>query len=86
MQVSTAHFRPNFVVNGVRAHEEDGWQSIRIGGSLRFRVTGPCSRYSTCSTSRQKRRRPSCRLPSERTTGRESNNIILTIPGIGKNS
>ncbi|CAM9638105.1 unnamed protein product [Scytosiphon promiscuus] len=45
-QVSTAHFRPNFVVNGVRAHEEDGWQSVRIGGALRFRVTGPCSRCS----------------------------------------
>lgn len=44
LQVTTAHFRPNFVVNGVRAHEEDGWRSVSFGGELRFRVTGPCSR------------------------------------------
>ncbi|CAM9460940.1 unnamed protein product [Ectocarpus sp. 13 AM-2016] len=45
-QVTTAHFRPNFVVDGVRAHEEDGWKSVRIGKALRLRVTGPCSRCS----------------------------------------
>ncbi|CAN0101625.1 unnamed protein product [Ectocarpus sp. 6 AP-2014] len=45
-QVTTAHFRPNFVVDGVRAHEEDGWKSVRIGEALRLRVTGPCSRCS----------------------------------------
>ncbi|CBJ33682.1 conserved unknown protein [Ectocarpus siliculosus] len=44
-QVTTAHFRPNFVVEGVRAHEEDGWKSVRIGEALRLRVTGPCSRW-----------------------------------------
>lgn len=44
LQVTTAHFRPNFVVNGVRAHEEDGWRSVCFGGELRLRVTGPCSR------------------------------------------
>ncbi|CAM9926275.1 unnamed protein product, partial [Ectocarpus fasciculatus] len=46
VQVTTAHFRPNLVVDGVRAHEEDGWKSIRIGEALRLRVTGPCSRCS----------------------------------------
>ncbi|CAN0402382.1 unnamed protein product, partial [Ectocarpus sp. 8 AP-2014] len=45
-KVTTAHFRPNFVVDGVRAHEEDGWKSVRIGEALRLRVTGPCSRCS----------------------------------------
>eukprot|EP00752_Nemacystus_decipiens_P007564 g6757.t1 len=44
-QVTTAHFRPNFVVNGIRAHEEDGWKNVRFGGGIpTFRVTGPCSR------------------------------------------
>lgn len=43
-QVTTAHFRPNFVVGGVRAHEEDGWTRITIGDALTFRVTGPCGR------------------------------------------
>ena len=47
-QVTTGHFRPNFVVNGVRAHEEDSWRSVTFGGCLRFRVTGPCSRYVFC--------------------------------------
>lgn len=46
IQVTAAHFRPNFVVDGARAHEEDGWTTVSIGGgALSFRVTGPCSRY-----------------------------------------
>lgn len=42
--VTAAHFRPNFVVGGLWAHEEDEWKYVKIGNALRFRVTGPCSR------------------------------------------
>lgn len=67
VQVTTAHFRPNFVIGGVRAHEEDGWKKIVIGdGVLCFRVTGPCSRYlRNCSSSQlASRSRSWCALPS----------------------
>ena len=36
-------FRPNLVIGGCAAYEEDGWQRIRIG-ELTFRVAKPCSR------------------------------------------
>ena len=36
-------FRPNFVVSGSRAFDEDGWKKIRIGSTL-FHVVKPCDR------------------------------------------
>lgn len=38
-----AQFRPNLVVTGCEAFEEDAWEKIRIG-SVEFFVAGPCSR------------------------------------------
>ena len=36
-------FRPNFVVSGSLAYDEDGWKKIRIGATL-FHVVKPCGR------------------------------------------
>lgn len=36
-------FRPNVVVQGSKAFEEDGWAKVRIGESI-FRVAKPCAR------------------------------------------
>jgi len=36
-------FRPNFVVSGSRAYDEDAWKRIRIGATL-FHVVKPCGR------------------------------------------
>lgn len=36
-------FRPNVVVDGAGAFEEDAWQTVTIGG-MRFRVAKPCAR------------------------------------------
>jgi uncharacterized protein YcbX len=36
-------FRPNIVLDGCTAYEEDTWASVRIG-SMNFRVAKPCSR------------------------------------------
>jgi uncharacterized protein YcbX len=36
-------FRPNVVVAGAAAFDEDGWQLVRIG-DVRFRVAKPCGR------------------------------------------
>ncbi|XP_052124121.1 mitochondrial amidoxime-reducing component 1-like [Frankliniella occidentalis] len=37
-------FRPNFVVDGAAAFEEDGWSWVRIGDKAVFRVVMPCGR------------------------------------------
>lgn len=36
-------FRPNFVVSGVEAYAEDGWDTVRIG-DVEFVVAKPCAR------------------------------------------
>jgi len=36
-------FRPNIVVAGSEAFDEDGWEKIRVGDAV-FRVTKPCAR------------------------------------------
>ena len=41
--VAMIRFRPNLVVAGCEAHDEDNWREIRIGG-IGFRVVKPCSR------------------------------------------
>ena len=46
-------FRPNLVVTGARAWEEDSWQRLRIG-EVEFEVAKPCSRciFTTISPER----------------------------------
>ncbi|XP_034244478.1 mitochondrial amidoxime reducing component 2-like [Thrips palmi] len=41
--VSSLNFRPNFVVDGPAAFEEDAWQWVRIGQAV-FKVIMPCGR------------------------------------------
>ncbi len=43
MPVPMDRFRPNIVVGGTRAYEEDAWRDIRLGGAS-FRCVKPCSR------------------------------------------
>lgn len=42
--VTAGHFRPNFVVDGPAAFEEDHWRWVRIGDRAVFRVVMPCGR------------------------------------------
>lgn len=55
--VSAESFRPNIVIAGNAAHEEDGWRRLRIGGVL-FRQTKPCVRcvFTTVDPQRGERR------------------------------
>lgn len=41
--VATRHFRPNLVIAGAGAYEEDDWTHLKIGGSV-FEITKPCTR------------------------------------------
>lgn len=59
-QVTTTHFRPNFVVDGIKVHEEDNWQHVVVGDTLRFRVTGPCSRCNLVLNNIAQRFESSC--------------------------
>jgi uncharacterized protein len=43
LDFAMARFRPNLVVAGCPAYDEDSWRQIRIGG-IGFRLPKPCSR------------------------------------------
>lgn len=44
--ISMNRFRPNIVLSGCGAYEEDTWKRIRIGSAL-FHVVKPCARCAT---------------------------------------
>lgn len=43
-KVTALQFRPNFVVKGPVAFEEDLWKWVRIGENVVFRNVKPCTR------------------------------------------
>jgi len=45
LNLPMTRFRPNLVISGCPAYEEDGWREIRIG-AIDFRLPKPCSRCS----------------------------------------
>ena len=45
-QVTPLQFRPNFVVKGPIAFDEDNWKWIRIGKNVIFRSVKPCTRLA----------------------------------------
>lgn len=48
--VTPERFRPNLVVRGSAAYEEDGWRRLRIG-DVEFDVVEPCARCSVLNVS-----------------------------------
>lgn len=42
--VKALRFRPNFVVEGPAAYEEDKWKWVRIGNDVVLRNVRPCMR------------------------------------------
>lgn len=42
--VTPSHFRPNFVVKGPAAFEEDMWKWVKVGNDVVFRNVKPCTR------------------------------------------
>lgn len=43
--VTPSQFRPNFVVKGPAAFEEDKWKWVKIGNDAVFRNVKPCTRF-----------------------------------------
>jgi uncharacterized protein YcbX len=44
LPVTPLQYRPNFVVKGANAWEEDNWKWIKIGNTAVFKVNQPCLR------------------------------------------
>lgn len=55
--VPMARFRPNIVVSGNAAWDEDRWRRIRIG-TVTFRIVKPCSRCIVTTVDQQTGERP----------------------------
>ena len=64
-------FRPNLVLEGCNAYEEDTWANLRIG-NIDFRVAKPCSRCTVPTVNQEtgiRASEPILTLGSYRTTG-----------------
>ena len=62
-------FRPNLVIDGTSAFEEDAWHALRIGSVL-FRVAKPCARCTVPNVDQdtgQSGKEPICTLSTFRT-------------------
>ncbi|MCB8880946.1 MOSC domain-containing protein [Acidisoma cellulosilytica] len=55
--IPMARFRPNIVISGSTAWEEDRWRRIRIG-SVTFRIVKPCSRCIVTTVDQETGERP----------------------------
>ncbi|KAL0819762.1 hypothetical protein ABMA28_007804 [Loxostege sticticalis] len=42
-EITVAHFRPNFVLAGAKAYDEDNWKFVKIGENV-FKIVMPCTR------------------------------------------
>jgi uncharacterized protein YcbX len=50
--VTALQFRPNFVVKGPEAFDEDNWKFVKIGDEVVFQNVKPCTRFVACSSLR----------------------------------
>ncbi|MGB3634476.1 MAG: MOSC N-terminal beta barrel domain-containing protein [Rubrobacteraceae bacterium] len=75
-QVPVDRFRPNLVVEGGDAFDEDDWQSLSIGG-VDFRVAKPCSRCSIVMTDQSSGNRDREVLATLATYRRTGNDIFF---------
>ena len=44
VNVTYRQFRPNFLIRGPQAYEEDKWEWIKIGDKAIFQAVKPCTR------------------------------------------
>eukprot|EP00898_Chlorokybus_atmophyticus_P006297 jgi/Chlat1/6669/Chrsp49S06159 len=52
LHVSAQRYRPNFIIHGGHAFQEDAWTAINMGG-VTLTVTGPCGRCSMINIDQQ---------------------------------
>ena len=74
--VPMERFRPNVVVAGSRAFEEDYWERIRIG-SVVFQVVKPCTRCVITTTDQDTATREKEPLRTLSTFRKHGNNVFF---------
>jgi uncharacterized protein len=85
--VTAERFRPNLVITGAVAHEEDGWRRLRIG-DVDMAVVKPCARCSIVLVDPNTGRRglePLQTLARYRRNPQKvlfAQNALITIPGL----
>ncbi|WP_421763648.1 MOSC domain-containing protein [Ekhidna sp.] len=71
-------FRPNIVVEGSEAYEEDHWNDIQIG-ALKFHVTHPCKRCVFTTVDQETGKKGAEPLKTLATYRREGNDVIFGV-------
>lgn len=75
-------FRPNLVINGGTAFQEDGWTSIRIGDAA-FRLVKPCARCVVVTTDQQTGERSKEPLRTLATYRSRGNKVLFGMNAVG---
>ncbi|WP_436514648.1 MOSC domain-containing protein [Ekhidna sp. To15] len=71
-------FRPNIVVEGGKAYEEDQWNDIRIG-AVKFHVTHPCKRCVFTTIDQETGKKGAEPLKTLSTYRREGSEVIFGV-------
>lgn len=75
-------FRPNLVIGGGVAHQEDGWTEIRIG-SARFNLVKPCARCVITTTDQSTGTRGAEPLRTLATYRAAGNKVLFAMNAMG---
>ena len=81
-QVPMERFRPNFVVAGGTAFQEDRWTDIRIGDA-RFQLVKPCARCVVITTDQRTGERHKEPLRTLATYRSKGNKVMFGINAVG---
>ena len=81
-QVPMERFRPNFVVAGGTAFQEDAWTDIRIGDA-RFQLVKPCARCVVITTDQRSGLRDKEPLRTLSTYRSKGNKVLFGINAMG---
>lgn len=75
-------FRPNLVITGGEAFQEDGWKEISIG-EARFRLVKPCARCVVTTTDQRTGERGQEPLRTLATYRREGEKVLFGMNAVG---
>lgn len=81
VQISMDRFRPNFVIAGGEAFQEDRWREIMIG-NLQFDLVKPCARCVIVTTDQQTGAREKEPLRTLSTYRRKGNKVLFAMNAV----
>jgi uncharacterized protein YcbX len=80
--VGMERFRPNLVIAGGAAFQEDGWRSVRIG-TARFDLVKPCGRCIIITTDQRTSERDKEPLRTLATYRSKVNKVLFGMNAVG---